>query len=615
MNIRAYIDGIEVDPPNNLNEVALIVEIDDNNERKLRFDGDLVWGRGDLRTRTKQDAYNYLDGKFQQGVAGAVGVMEASHVLITAEELGQTIVVLDALVDIWDATFKPEVREIVTPIMERGGQDWLISNTQGLSFEYLEAVGYIGSSDYILAPYVVELENQGLEKALAIGVGVSLVGQIRDQIQALVELASETSGVQPWVAVAKIILRLSYIAVLIKTLIDTIVRLINLLIQPVKYICGMTVKKHFEKVFGWLGYEFKSSIFNGDEQYLTIFPEKYSNPVNKDYDNIKGWIKPDMNKQKGFYNVYAFQFLQTFRQYYNGKFIVDQDAKIVYFERKDFVLSTANFTPPPVWEEYKLNKKDFFANHLFRFQTDINDRHTIQEYEGTSSSISIVKTISDQTLNLSTGGKIIDPPFSLFKVKTKLSDVEEIIKALLDVIDASLNLLAKVANAVIKVVNAVLSTINKIIKALAVVGIKVKANIGKITPLPKFNLSDTIENRVGMFKMESDIVNTPKLAYVKPQGSPRNVKQLKALRAEDIQEAYHSIDFFTRGNQYIQGNGFGIPINFAQIYDIIGADQLADGSRVVSLRWNMFDHTAELVFKRQLTYLSGLEEVRVIREG
>lgn len=614
MEIITYINGIEVNQPNNLKEIKLLVNVTEEGDKVVSFDGTLDWGRGDLRYFN--DAYNLLNGYAKQGLLGGVGVAEAPRVQIYAKEFNRQIKVLDALVDLWDAEFDEEHRTINTPIIQTGGQDWIADNTKGLSFEYLASIGVITPNDFILSPYVIEKNDQSLEVAILLTTTLVVVTQIRTQIQEIIEISADASGVQPWVAVAKISVRISYIILLTKTLIDTLIRVINLLIQPVKYMCGMTVYRHFEVMFNHLGYSFQSSLFSGDEKYLTLFPERYTNPKNKDLDDIKGWIIPNKKKQLGYYKGYCYQFIQAFKQYYNAKFIIDQDNKVIKFERKDYTEKIANFSEPAIWQKQKYNKKDFFANHLVEFQTDINDRHTIQEYYGTSSQVNIsINGTFNPERNLLSGGKQISIPFSLLKVKTELSTIENILKTLLKVVETSLNSLVTVLNAVIKSINAVLKVINKIIKALSAIGIKLNVNIKPIPTVPKFKLSDVITNRVGIFKMEDDIVYVPKLAYVKNTGNEKNNKQFKELRAADIQENYHSIDFFTRGNQYIQGEGFGIAINFDQIYDIINADKMQDGSELVSLQWSLMDHTADIILKKPFTYLNALQESKIEANG
>lgn len=616
MNYTTTISGIQVNDPTNYKEIALSVKVDPVTlEKVVSFDGSPNWGTGDLRYAN--DAYTLLDNTMKSGTTGGNGVAEALPVMMVAEEFGRKIVVLDALLNLWDANYIRNRRQITTPLIQRGGNDWVGSNTEGVSFEYLKSIGKIKDSDIILAPYVIEKQNQNIEKISALLTGIVVTTQIRQQITEIQEIVAETASVSPWTAVAKIAVRVGYITLLLKTLLDTTVRLINLLIQPIKYVAGMTVKRHFEILFGYIGYKFESSIFDGDEQYLTIFPEKYTNPINKDYDDIFGWIVPDKRKQNGFYKGYGLQFCQTFREYYNAKFIVDQENNIVRLERKDYAKKIGNFTPPNVWEEFTLNKSDFFGNHLVSFQTDINDRHTIQEYTGVASQVNIrLKDNSRPQLTLTDKGKIVSIPFSLFKIKTELSQVEKILKTTLEVIDAVLGTLVTVVNTAIKAINAILSLINKILKALKVIRIKLNVNLPKIPELEKVSLAQSIKNRVGIFKMEDDIVYAPKLAYVKPTSSEKNNRQLKELRAQDVQENYHSIDFFTRGNQWMICEPVDIPVNFADIYDIIDSDELADGAQLLSLDWNIGNNRATIQLRKPFTYLSGcLEEEQLTPNG
>lgn len=615
MNLSTKISSILVNDPTNYKEIGLKVDVDPETlDKVVAFDGNLNFGTGDLRYAN--DAYSLLDSIMMAGVTGGNGVAEAVPITLEVDEFGRKIVLLDALLNLWEGSYNRKRREISAPLIQRGGNDWLAKNTEGLSFEYLKAIGKINNSDIILAPYVIEKQNQNIEKITAILTGLVVVTQIRQQITEIQEIVADTASASPWVAVAKVAIRVAYITILLKSLLDTTIRLVNLLIQPVKYVAGMTVKRHFEIIFEHLGFKFESTIFDGDEKFLTIFPEKYSNPTNKDYDDILGWIIPDKSKQNGFYKGYAFQFCQTFREYYNAKFIVDQNNNIVRFERRDYVGVTGNFTPPNLWEDFTLNRQDFIGNHLFSFQTDINDRHTIQEFSGVSSQVNISLKSVNQQYSLTDKGKIISIPFALFKIKTELSQVEKILKTTLEVIDIALGALVTVVNVAIKAINAILGLINKILKALKVIGIKLNVNLPKIPELKKVSLSQAIKDRVGIFKMEDDIVYSPKIAYVKPSSSDKNTRQLKELRAQDVQENYHAVDFFTRGNQWLITEEFDIPVNFYDIYDIIDSDEMADGSQLISLDWKVGNNTATIQLRKPFTYLSGcLEEKQISPDG
>jgi hypothetical protein len=424
MNVRNTIKGIEVNSPVNFKGLKLSVKVDPvSMDKIISFDGDITWGDGDLTQA--EDAYLFLKSIIDSGTTGGNGVAEAVDIVVEAEEFGRKIVILDALINLWDSTLDEESRQITAPIFQRGGQNWLADNTSGVSFEYLKSQNEITENDIILCPYVIEKQNQTIEKVTALLTSLVLVTQIRQQVSDIQTIAADLPSLSPWVAILKIAVKVAYITILLKTLFDTVLRLINLLVQPVKYVAGMTVKRHFEILFNHVGFKFESSIFDGDEQYLTIFPEKYYNPINKDYDDIAGWIKPNKSKQNGFFKGFGFQFCQIFKDYYNAKFIVDQENNIVRFERRDFVKTIGAFDIPNVWEKQTLNRSEFYGNHLFSFETDLNDRHTIQGYSGVSSSVNIrLSNIADPQKSLTDKGKSIAIPFALFKLKTELSGVE-----------------------------------------------------------------------------------------------------------------------------------------------------------------------------------------------
>lgn len=617
METITTIGNIEVMQPTNLQDLKLLITNDTNtNVKRVEFDGDPTWGLNDLRYIN--DPFSLLDKIRLDGVNGGVGVLEAQEFTITAIERGRQIKIADSMIDLWAATYDYEKREISAPLFSKGGTDWISTNAEGVTFDFIMSQGFFTSDEFVLAPYVVEKETQIIEKILVALTAYSLIVQIRDQVQSIQEIAADSASMSPWTAVLKIAVRVLYIATLLLLLVETLAKIINLLIQPVKYISGMTVKRHFEIGFSYLGMNFKSSIFDGDEQYLTIFPEKYYSPKNKEIDNLKGWIKPDKTKQNGYYKGDFLSFIEAFKLYYNAKVIVDQSTNTVIFERRDYVGKVANYTLPQVWSSQTFNKEDFRANYQVKFLTDINDRHTIANYSGTSAQVSMSITgASSPQRSLLSGGKSVNVPFALFKVKTELSDVEVALKLMLKTMEVSLNVLITVVNAAIKVINAVISVINKIIKVLKTLGIRIKVNIKPVKELKKVNFTQGIDERVGIFKMEDDIVSVPKIAYVKNTSSPKNNKQLKELNADYVLETYHSIDFFSRNtNQYISKQAILTGITFDEVYDIIEADELQNGTKLISLSWSPFNHTAEISVKIPYIYAkNNLTETKYVDNG
>lgn len=617
METVVTIGGVQVIEPTNLNDLKLVITNDTNtNVKRVEFDGDPTWGLGDLRY--SNDPFNILDKIRLDGASGGVGVLEAQEFSIITKERGRQIKIAESMIDLWAATYDYEKREISAPLFSKGGTDWISTNTEGVTFDFIMSQGYFTSDEFVLAPYIIEKETQIIEKILVALTAFTLITQIRDQIQSVQEIISESGSMSPWTAVLKIATRVLYIATLLLLLVETLAKIINLLIQPVKYISGMSVKRHFEVGFAFLGMNFKSSIFDGEEQYLTIFPEKYYSPKNKEIDNLKGWIKPDKTKQNGYYKGDFLSFIETFKQYYNAKIIVDQTTNTVIFERRDYVGKVANFQLPQVWSSETLNKEDFKANYQVKFLTDINDRHTIANYSGTSAQVSMSITgASIPQRSLLSGGKNINVPFALFKVKTELSDVEKALKLMLLSVEVPLNALITVVNIAIKAINAVISVINKIIKVLKTIGIKIKVNIKPVKELKKVNFTQKIDERVGIFKMEDDIVSAPKLAYVKNTANALNNKQLKELNADYVLETYHSIDFFSRNtNQYISKQAILTGITFDEVYDIIEADELQNGTKLISLSWSPFNHTAEISVKIPYIYANNnLTETKYVDNG
>jgi len=150
-----------------------------------------------LNCQLVNDKCFLLDKIRLDGEKGGIGVLEAQEFSIVAKERGKTIQIAKSMINLWDAVYDYEKREISAPLHTKGGTDWISNNAEGLSFEFIMANGHITTDDFILSPYVLEKETPTSEKILVAITAITVITQVRDQVQAIQEIVAfccESSG-------------------------------------------------------------------------------------------------------------------------------------------------------------------------------------------------------------------------------------------------------------------------------------------------------------------------------------------------------------------------------------------------------------------------------------
>ena len=323
----------------------------------------------------------------------------------------------------------------------------------------------------------------------------------------------------------------------------------------------------------YLGLTFESSILEGVYKDLLIIPEKNTLTVNDDKDGIFGFLSAsDKAPHKGSVNMTYGNLLRALISQFKGKIIIDNG--VIRLEREDYNNSTELYQLPDVKETpHTYNSDELKSNYNISFQTDVNDKNTIQQYEGVSVGVrTSPKFIGNPGLVLNKGYENISIPFALGKVKTELSVPEKIFDTFFEGMDIILGALVKVVNAAITILNRIIKQINKIIKALKTIGIKVNIKLVPITPVTPPSFGNLIDDRLGMLVMETDDIAIPKMLIVKSNNNARNNKPLATnatlLSADYLWDNYHYISSFDaekydKHNQYTNRDADNVPFCFS----------------------------------------------------
>lgn len=605
------IDGKEVNEPNNIQELEIELNFDNTKVTSQLSLTSFEFGVGD--NRKGNDAYTFI----KQRLNSVQGVIEGVPLQLELDnQKGTTFNLFDGYIDLWSAKYSNGT--VQANAIQKANIDWLEDVADSISFEYLESLGKITSSNYIQVPYCINRQNNGIEIIISILSVYTVSTTLKEQLTNLLEKSAKAPNPFEATVIATTIVRVLYISTLIIALLKLLIDIFNYLVQPVKYHATMKVVDMFEIGLSHFGLKLKSSILQQYPYNQMVIMPRYNNLYSK--NNITGLLGnfSRNNDDKGYYQGTFGELVRAIKSIFKAKIII-QDG-VFYFEPNNFTTSSPKFQLPDLLNnkyEFELNKEDFVSNYEIAFQTDLQDKNTIQEWTGTS--VQLIQTpisFKDQQLVLSKGFDLVQIPFALGKKKTELSFIESVLDAGFKVIGEILNALISALNELIKIINAVIKIINGIVKTLKTLGIKIKFVIKPIPSIPKSNIKNLIENRIGMLKMESDFVSTEKLLIVGSNGKllPENSTH---LNARYLFENYHFYVSFVasgnfKGNQYLLKSFEQIPFNVNDYEKVRLNNKIYDGqgneAEILTLKYNPLKETASGTYRVNYTYLKNIKQ-------
>jgi hypothetical protein len=617
--IRYYLDGIEINPPNNYQELDIELNYDpDGNKQALSIN---EWELGVGDPAKANDGMIMCRNQLLDQTG--IGVVQGKPFKITIDdENGTTYTLFDGYLDLWKAKYGRG--KITASAVEAGKIDWLNDYADSFTFDYLYQTGFFGNDRFVNVPYIVVKKQDTFEIIMTIVTIFVLVDKIKQQIKEIAQLAAGSVNPLEMSTIPRFILQIIYTAALLISLVSLIFKLFYMLMPPVKYHKGMYVKDLFEIACDYMGFTFKSSILQQHPfDKLFIIPEKFNLTENSSgrFAGIAGDFANNNEKTGHFKGTFG-NLLRMIKTMFYAKVVIDDD--ILYFEPYDFVLGNSGINVPYSFdneENFNLNHEDFFSTMILSFLTDISDRHTIQEYLGTSVQVTqTAKGTINQKMSLLRNLQEDKIQFALAKRKTELTFIEELLSDFLKIIQGVLNTLVDIVNGAIKALNALIRIINKIIKALKVIGIKLGNPIGELRTITAPSIGNLIDNRIGMIKMESDYVNVPKIFLINQSSNALNTK-LHALNESNVNarylfETYHYHKSFVSingqpDNQHYLRESDRFPFSFADYEKSLRNNTIftPDGleGRALSLKFNPQKQYATCSYKQRKHYLSNLK--------
>ena len=655
MEVSYFINNKEVHRPLNYAELTIELNYDTDDQFSQAVTlTEFEWGLGSQVTSGLADAVVLIEAHKRGGLTGDVGVFEGLPFRIELTEGNKTRVPFDGYLNTSTALY--DCDKIVLTAVEKGKIDWFRENADSQTFEGMFEEGVFTRSDFIPVPYVLSSIPDNKEALLSLVSVTFLSITIASELEDIIEKSVGLANPLDFMGVVKLILRIIYVIGLIITLAVLIVRIVNLMIQPVKYHDCMNVRKLCQIGADYFGMTFKSSILDTDPfNRLTILPKKYSHDIsdvnNSDgsIDKILGFISPSNGDSKGYFIGTYGDLLRALKEIFNAKLIMD--GNIIQLEREDFNTSANNYITPAVDQtDFRLNASDFKANYTVEFQRDFNDRQSINNYEGNITQAirtPIATTNSDMTLMVGLESRLI--PFARATRKERFTEPELIVRSIAVVFDPIIQAIVDVINSVIGEIN---TFIRRILKGRKLFGLSIKrdlqAEIDSLENLTGIDLGiddvsdtdflkeieyvsivDKIDARIGMLLMENDFVDSSKIFLLDEDADPLltdiSVDNATFINSEYLYNNFHFIRSFVVSSNNVNGNQYkihkltGVPFCFDE-YELLREnnrlqDDLNRNGKLKSGKWNVEGGTIDLEFGINEAYTNNIKEEIITPDG
>jgi hypothetical protein len=336
------------------------------------------------------------------------------------------------------------------------------------------------------------------------------------------------------------------------------------------------------------------------------------NPQNLYNYGVLGAFSPNEFPQVGFPDGTFADFIIKQKAKFNGKVLFN--GSTLMFERVDYSTAVPTYTLPDIInDKYTLNTDDFKSNFVVSYETDVRESNTITQYLGTSyQAILKVTTLANPMLNygLAKGLTQINVSYALGKRKDSLTNIEEIVKDLLNILDVLIAGAAFLVNNLVSVINGVMNALESFIEFLSdaanFFGFSFDApNFPSIPKWDPVDLSDVIENRIGMLLLENDSFMVDKCLWLDSEYKMMTTQPT----AKNDYHQYYEIDHFT---QYKNKDWNGIPFTLSDFNEVKNNPRAYTPqgiiAKLVSVKFNLWDKIADISTKEPYIYTQNLNK-------
>ena len=618
MQVIDYINGVKVNNPVNNDDVSLEINFQpgDNDVSLSTFS--FEWAENEAKILT-----DYL----KNGVSGGKGItMGLPHKRIIVEN-GKTLNVLDGYIDLssaqWDRDF------VTADTKERAGLEWVTEVADGIDFQTLYQKGFLTDNDKVFVPYVISSVPNYKDIMISTLTLVSIGIWIRQSVKEITaEGLKAGTIIDSFGGIIGLIAAILYAIFLLISIVKLILDLVALVIHRVKYAASMSVNRQIEAACNYLGLKYSCAILQDTNfKRLHIIPEAFAPPVTQADDRIKGYLFGNKIEQTGYYTGTFGDLLRRITGMFNLRIV--SSAKGLELLPMLKPLTSANFTIPDYYiPQFTTNASNLVSNLQLRFETDMVDLNTIDNYKGTIMQAQLSHTPlskAERKLQLLKGFNQVSFGFSRAIRKEKLTQPEKTLDTLLDTIGGVIGALIKAANGVIGVVNKIMEKLRNVKRVLGRIGIDLKVDFDPVPTLDDPNLGDIIENRIGMMLLDKDQIGNAKIVLLNVNSDMKKTKiavdnnaQLNALNLYNV---FHKSKSFAPGKESAQRYIYNVPkveMNLNDVLTVMDEGNVRFKNKimeVVSCSWNSGSRLADFVVEERKNYTTNLVETLTEPDG
>ena len=618
MQVIDYINGVKVNNPINNDDVALEINFQpgDNDVSLSTFS--FEWAENEAKILT-----DYL----KNGVSGGKGITMGLPHRREIVENGKILNVLDGYIDLASAQWD---RDLVTAdTKERAGLEWVTEVADGIDFQTLYQKGFLTDNDKVFVPYVISSVPNYKDIMISTLTLVSIGIWIRQSVKEITaEGLKAGTIIDSFGGIIGLIAAILYAIFLLISIVKLILDLVALVIHRVKYAASMSVNRQIEAACNYLGLKYSCAILQDTNfKRLHIIPEAFAPPVTQADDRIKGYLFGNKIEQTGYYTGTFGDLLRRITGMFNLRIV--SSAKGLELLPMLKPLTSANFTIPDYYiPQFTTNASNLVSNLQLRFETDMVDLNTIDNYKGTIMQAQLSHpslSKAERKLQLLKGFNQVSFGFSRAIRKEKLTQPEETLDALLDVIGGVIGALIKAANGVIGVVNKIMEKLRNVKRVLGRIGIDLKVDFDPVPTLDDPNLGDIIENRIGMMLLDKDQIGNAKIVLLNVNSDMKKTKiavdnnaQLNALNLYNV---FHKSKSFAPGKESAQRYIYNVPkveMNLNDVLTVMDEGNVRFKNKimeVVSCSWNSGSRLADFVVEERKNYTTNLVETLTEPDG
>lgn len=452
--------------------------------------------------------------------------------------------------------------------------------------DFLEHIGIFTANDYTTTKYMVQKKVTLVEELMAGIVIFQMTKELRSIIQDLAntiaQIASFLAAGAPFpvasiiYAIASAIIQTVYLIAIAIAIIKLTKQLIDTLIPPQREHKCLNFRTGLTKISAHLGYTFQSNIPELDTYYYLPSNPQLEKPKLLDFLNDNVGVK------KGIPNIVdlennASNFFGLASKMFNARTALKDGVLFFYTDDDPFWLKQSTWVLPSVRPtQVGDNSGDMRASKLFSFDTDLNDRYTVDNSKGTWFQIlTELINVNDPKAICLKGNEEIDFGVCLPTRKDELTQLESAVYGVLD---------------------SVLSVFSQ------------------LSGNPGVSITTSV---LGSLIQSDNWHSVPKVLVLNNQGKlPINHRDL--LSSKYLYFKYHESDSFVANNFYgqkvvydVPKVGFGLNDN-EQLNDNSYFDDTNGGNgKMIEIGWEMGTDNASLNYWQREIYDPNLKETHI----